>query len=427
LNIIPFVADLHKFLPRRQGTRLAQVLTEFPVVVLVGARQTGKTTLVQSPEIGSSRQYTSLDDFANLDLAVRDPSALLMGAELITIDEIQRAPSLLSAIKLEVDRKRAPGRFLCTGSANLLLMRQVSESLAGRAVYLEILPFTWSELERVPLGSAMDAAVAAESPADLLTRLAGAQKHRVRHPLAEAVFRGGFPVAALTENAATRARWFEGYVGTYIERDLRLLSAIEDLVSFRRFMQAAALRNASLLNVAQLAQDAGIPPSTAARYLSLLDVSFLVWKLPAFTVNRGKRLAKSPRLLWVDSGLAAHLAGYREKPALAEGRHWGAWLEAWVAHQLRAWAAGRDPRPELSTWRTSAGHEVDFIIEAGRRILPIEVKATTRPVGNDLRGLESFLDLHPEARLGVLACACAETHAVSSRIVAVPFEALLLG
>jgi predicted AAA+ superfamily ATPase len=421
------VVDLHAFLPRLQGARLAQVLKEFPVVILVGARQTGKTTLAKSPEIGSSRRYTSLDELAALDTAVRDPEALLMGAERITIDEIQRAPKLLSVIKLETDRARRPGRFLCTGSANLLLMRQVSESLAGRAVYLEILPFTWSEQEKAPFGPALDAAVVSESAKDLLARLARMPRHRARHPVAEAVFRGGFPVPALTENAGARARWFDGYVGTYVERDLRLLSAIEDLVSFRRFMQAAALRNSSLPNVAQLAQDAGIPPSTATRYLSLLEVSFLVWKLPAFTVNWGTRLAKSPRLLWVDSGLAAHLAGYREKSGLSEGRPWGALLEAWVGHQLRAWAAGRDPRPELSTWRTSAGHDVDFIIESGRRILPLEVKATARPVGSDLRGLETFLDLHREARLGVLACACTEAHAVSSRIIAVPFESLLLG
>lgn len=226
---------MHVFLSRHQGARLVQVLTEFPVVVLVGARQTGKTTLVQSPDIGTSRRYASLDDLVTLDLAVRDPEALLMGAERITIDEIQRAP-------------------------NPLLMRQVSESLAGRALYLEILPFTWSELEGVPLGSALDAAVASESAKGFLARLAGAPKHRVRFPLAEAVFRGGFPVAALTEGAAARARWFEGYVGTYVERDVRLLSAIEGLVPFRRFMQAAALRNSSSLNVAQLAQDAGIPP-----------------------------------------------------------------------------------------------------------------------------------------------------------------------
>jgi predicted AAA+ superfamily ATPase len=403
------------------------MLTEFPVVVLVGARQTGKTTLVQSPEIGSSRKYQSLDDLAVLDLATRDPSALLMGTERITIDEIQRAPNLLSSIKREVDRARVPGRFLCTGSANLLLMRQVSESLAGRAVYLEILPFTWSELERVSLGSALDAAVAAKSAKDLLARLGGAKKRHARLPVAEAIFRGGFPVAALTENAAARTRWFEGYVSTYLERDLRLLSAIDDLVAYRRFMQAAALRNGLLLNVAQLAQEAGLPPSTAGRYIALMEVSFLVWKLPAFTVNRGKRLAKSPRLLWADSGLAAHLAGYREKRELAESRQWGPWLEAWVGHHLRAWASGRDPRPELSSWRTSGGQEVDYIVEAGRTLLPIEVKATTRPVGSDLRGMESFLDLHPEARLGVLACACEEAHAVSSRIIAMPFESLLLG
>lgn len=421
------MGDLHAVLPRLQGARLGKVLTEFPVVVLVGARQTGKTTIVRSPEIGAGRRYISLDDLAALETALRDPEALLMGTEPVTVDEIQRAPNLLSVIKMESDKVRRPGRFLCTGSANLLLMRQVSESLAGRAVYQEVQPFTWSELEGTSLGSALDAAVGSQSAGDLLERLARMPKRRTRIPLTEAVFRGGFPVAALTEDAAARARWFDGYVATYVERDLRLLSAIDDLVTFRRFMQAAALRNSTLLNVAQLAQDAGLSPSSAARYLSLLEISFLVWKLPAFTVNRGKRLAKSPRLLWVDSGLAAHLAGYRGKAELTEGRPWGAWLESWVGHQLRAWAGTRDPRPELSTWRTAAGQEVDFVVESGRRILPLEVKATARPVGSDLRGLETFLDLHGEARLGVLACACAEAHAVSSRVVAVPFDTLFLG
>ena len=426
LIIIHNVVDLQTYLPRLQGPHLARLLGEFPVVVLIGARQTGKTTLVQSAEIGASRRYQSLDDLSTLDLALRDPSALLIGPQPLTIDEIQRAPQLLLSIKREVDRSRMPGRFLCTGSANLLLMKQVSESLAGRAVYVEIPPFTWAELEQVRTGMILDAAVTSRSARELLAQLAPSRKRRLGLSLEESVVRGGFPVPSLTESASTRGRWFEGYVSTYVERDLRLLSAIDDLVAFRRFMQAAALRNAAPLNVAQLAQDAGIPPTTAGRYLSLLEVSFLVWKLPAFTVNRGKRLAKSPRLLWTDSGLAAHLAGFQEGQELAGSRHWGSWLEAWVGHHLRTWASLHDRRPALSTWRTTAGHEVDFIVETGRRLLPVEVKATTRPSGADLRGLEAFLDLHHKANLGLIACNCAEVHAVSSRIVAVPFASLLL-
>lgn len=421
------MVDLHDYLPRQQQEFLLQVMREFPVVVLVGARQTGKTTLAQSADLASGRRFVSLDDYAALDLAQRDPAALLGGSGAVTIDEIQRAPRLLPAIKREVDRRREPGRFLCTGSANLSLMKQVSESLAGRACYVEIPPFTWAEMERRRAGPVLDAALAARSVRDLLERIPRGNGRAPVVPLAASVFRGGFPVAALSETDGARSRWFEGYVSTYVERDLRLLSAVEDLVAFRRFMQAAALRNSSFLNLAQLAQDAGLPPTTAGRYLSLLEISFLVWRLPAFTVNRGKRLAKSPRLVWTDSGLAAHLAGFRSPDDLAHDRLWGNWLEAWIGHHLKAWASLHDVRPTLSTWRTSAGAEVDFIIEAGRRLLPVEVKATARPVGSDLKGLETYLDLHPEAKLGILACACDEAHEVSSRVAAVPFQRLLLG
>jgi len=190
---------------------------------------------------------------------------------------------------------------------------------------------------------------------------------------------------------------------------------------------SAVLQNGALLNVAQLAQEAGIPPSTASRCLSLLEVSCPVWRVPAFTVNRGKRRSKTPKLFWQDSGLAAHLAGFQDSGQLAESRLSGAWLKSWVGHHLRTWASMRTPRPDISYWRTSAGHEVDFLVESARSLLPLEVKSTARPSGGDIRGLESFLDLHPEARMGILACACRQVHLLSSRIVAVPFEALLLG
>ena len=421
------MVDLHTYRPRLQETTLKQFLKEFPVVILSGARQTGKTTLARSAEIGADREYRTMDEFSTLEVATRDPAALVAGAERMTLDEIQRAPQLLSAVKVEVDRDRRPGRFLCTGSANLLLMAQVSESLAGRAVYLDIPPLTWPEIERTPLAATLDAAIAATSAERFLKKSFRAFARRSGVSVSEAIFRGGFPVPSLSGDAAMRGRWFEGYAATYLERDLRMLSAIGDLVAFRRFMQAAALQNGALLNVAQLAQDAGIPPSTASRYLSLLEVSCLVWRVPAFTVNRGKRLSKTPKLFWQDSGLAAHLAGFQDSGQLAESRLSGAWLKSWVGHHLRTWASMRTPRPDISYWRTSAGHEVDFLVESARSLLPLEVKSTARPSGGDIRGLESFLDLHPEARMGILACACRQVHLLTSRIVAVLFEALLLG
>ncbi|MGA2641394.1 MAG: ATP-binding protein [Spirochaetia bacterium] len=412
-------------LPRAQTGFLKQVLREFPIVALIGARQTGKTTLVQAREIGANRSYRSLDEYDTLDIAKRDPAAFLQGTGDITIDEVQRVPELFSAMKVEVDRDRRPGRFLCTGSANLLRMKQISESLAGRAVYLGIPPMTWAEIESVKLAGALDDALSATKPEDLLRVITRARKAKLS--LADAVVRGGYPVPCLSDDPAFRARWYDGYIATYLERDLRLLAAVDDLIGFRRLMQAAALRNGSLLNIAQVAQDAGVPPTTARRYLSLLEISFQIWQLPAFTVNRGKRLAKTPKLLWLDSGLAAHIAGFQDAQMLVSGRSWGLWLEAWVGHHLRTWASMKAPRPELSYWRTSDGREVDYVVESGQRLLPIEVKAVSRPTGTDIRGLETFLDLYPEAHLGLLVCACKEPIAMSGRVVALPIEDFLLG
>lgn len=425
LIIIHDMDELQSTLPRAQMGYLTQVLREFPIVALIGARQTGKTTLVQARQIGTNRSYRSLDEYDTLDIAKRDPAAFLQGTRDITVDEVQRVPELFSAMKMEVDRDRRPGRFLCTGSANLLLMKQISESLAGRAVYLSIPPMTWAEIEGVKLAGVLDDALSARKSEELLRVITRAPKAGLS--LADAVVRGGYPVPCLSEDPSFRARWYDGYVATYLERDLRLLAAIGDLIGFRRLMQAAALRNGSLLNIAQLAQDAGVPPTTARRYLSLLEISFQIWQLPAFTVNRGKRLAKTPKLLWLDSGLAAHIAGFQDAQMLVSGRSWGLWLEAWVGHHLKTWASMKAPRPELSYWRTSDGREVDYVVESGQTLLPIEVKAGSRPTGADIRGLETFLDLYPKAHLGLLVCACKEPIAMSGRVVALPIQDFLLG
>ena len=418
--------DLQETVSRYQTPALAHTLRRHPVVVLHGARQTGKTTIATLPEVsGGERVYLTLDDFQTRELAQRDPDALFIGRNRLTLDEVQKEPDLLLAVKRAVDADRRAGRFLLTGSANLLLMRQVSESLAGRAVYFQLPGLTWAEVEGGEFGRNLSLLVRERSLEAVLSGLEPAP--RPSRPLQEAIMAGGYPVPSLSPDAEFRTRWFDGYMQTYLERDLRDLSATDNLVDFRRLMQIAAGQNGRLANTASLSRDAGLSPATARRYLGTLEVSFQLLRIPAYSVNRGKRLVKAPKLFWSDTGLAAHLAGIFDPETLQEGREWGAWLKNWVCIHLVAFASLQVPRVSLCHWRTAAGEEVDFVLECGRTPLPLEIKATARPREDDARGLEAFLDSYPEAPFGVLACGCSEPHAFSSRVLALPLADLLLG
>ena len=418
------MSDLHAPISRYQTSALAHTLGQHPVVVLQGARQTGKTTIATLPEVSEERVYLTLDDLQTREMAQRDPDALFIGRNRVTLDEVQREPDLLLAVKRAVDGDRRAGRFLLTGSANLLLMRRVSESLAGRAVYFQLPGLTWAEVEGREFGRNLSLLVGERSLEAVLSGLERAPSPS--RPLHEAIMAGGYPVPSLSPDAEFRTRWFDGYTQTYLERDLRDLSATDNLVDFRRLMQIAAGQNGRLANAASLSRDAGLSPATARRYLGTLEVSFQLLRIPAYSVNRGKRLVKAPKLFWSDTGLAAHLAGLFDAEALQAGREWGAWLENWVCIHLLAFASLQVPRISLCHWRTAAGEEVDFVLESGRTPLPLEVKATPRPRGDDIRGLEAFLDSYPEAPFGILACGCSEPHALSSRVLALPLADLLL-
>lgn len=379
-------------LPRLVTAALTDRLRVMPALVVTGARQTGKSTLAEELVAGE-RQYWSLDDLDVQALAGSDPGALLGGKQPVTIDEIQREPRLLPAIKRAVDADRRPGRFLLTGSANLLLMKQVSESLAGRASYLTLWPMT--RREQLGQGSAgrWDALLSAED-ADWRELLADASTDREDwRALAR---RGGFPTPALElRTAADRAIWFDGYVRTYLERDLPDLAAITALPDFRRLMRAASLRLGQLVNQTELGRDVALPQPTVHRWLNLLEVSYLLVRLPAFAANRTTRFIKTPKLYWSDTGVAMHLAGL-EAP---EGAH----LENLVLHDLLAWRDARLERAELSYWRTAAGAEVDFVIDAGSGLIPIEVKTSTRPRLADAAHLRRFRAAHPRrARTALL-------------------------
>lgn len=379
-------------LPRLVEPALAERLQVMPAVVVTGARQTGKSTLV-AERIGRGRRYASLDDLDVLDAARRDPEILLGGPGPVTLDEVQREPSLLQAIKRAIDRDRTPGRFLLTGSANLLLMRQVSESLAGRASYLTLWPMTRREQCGEGRSGRWEDLLAA--PDEEWPEVLGAGKAEPEDWRALAR-RGGFPTPALElADAKERAIWFDGYARTYLERDLQDLAAISALPDFRRLMRAACLRLGQLVNQTELGRDVSLPQATVHRWLNLLETSCLLVRLPAYAVNRTKRLIKSPKLYWADTGLALHLAEADEPN--------GAHLENLVLGDLLAWRDARLERAEVTYWRTASGEEVDFVVEAGGKLLPIEVKAGSRPRLDDAAHLRSFRrEYGRKARVGLV-------------------------
>ena len=381
-----------------------------PAVVVTGARQTGKSTLARGVE--PSRRFLSLDDFDVLDAARRTPESLLGGRAPVTLDEVQRAPHLLREIKREIDRGRRPGRFLLTGSANLLLMKQVSESLAGRASYLNLWPMTRREQLRLGRCGVWNTllANADEDWPDVL-----ASQDVMAEDWQALARRGGFPDPALhMRNADERATWFEGYVRTYLERDLVDLSAIASLPDFRRLMGRVCLRLGQIANQTALGRDVGLSQATAHRYLNLLETSYMLVRLPAYSVNRTKRLVKSPKLYWGDVGLALHIAGI--------GAPGGEHLENLVLNDLLAWRDARQGRVEVLYWRTVAGEEVDFVIEAGEWLLPIEIKASEQPRLRDTVRLRSFRKEYPDqARAGLLLHAGETVEWLAPDVLAAPW------
>lgn len=412
---------MKRYLERIQTAEVERLLRQFPVVVITGARQTGKTTLVQHLPSAAGRRYRTLDDPVTAELARSDPSLLLDEAPRLAIDEVQRRPDLLLAIKRIVDHRRVAGQFLFTGSANLLLMAGVSESLAGRAAYVHLPPLTEGEKAGSPESDAWREMLKARTVEAAAERLRSRPARDV--DWRRAVVEGGFPSAAFERSATGRRRWFEAYVQTYVERDLRQISMIADLADFRRLMRVVALRVGGLVNQADLARDAGLSHATAHRYLNLLETSCLMSRVPQYSVSRTKRLVKMPKAYWADTGLAAWLAGVEDARALVGHDLAGRLLENLVWHHLRCLAPTGS---EVLTWRTVQGEEVDFVLESGRGLLPVEVKASRQVESKDVRGVESFLAEHGDrARFGVVVYDGAECRLVARRVLALPLSLAL--
>ena len=382
-----------------------------PAVVLSGARQTGKSTLAK--DIGQdTRKFYSLDDINVLDMAQNDPKSLTSESGLITLDEIQREPKLLLAIKHDIDLNRQPGRFLLTGSANLLLMQKVFESLAGRASYLNLWPLT--RREQLGQGSCGIWEQLIGNDERTWIDIIAADKTDMEDWRSFAR-RGGFPVPAIHHTTVEeRQIWFNGYMQTYLERDLQQLSVISALPDFQRLVRAICFRLGGLSNQTDLSRDTSIPQPTVHRYLNLLETSCLLVRLTPYFVNRTKRLVKSPKLYWCDVGMALHIAGQNEP----NGVH----LENIVLQDLLTWRAGRIDRVEIHYWRTTLGEEVDFIIETGGRIFPVEVKASKRPHIGDAAKLRIFRQEYGNlSRSGLLLHTGDEISWLTDDVLAVPW------
>jgi hypothetical protein len=395
---------------------LQQALADTPVVLVNGARQVGKTTLARSVP---GRRYVNLDDATVLAAARSDAAGFLSGLQgPVTLDEVQKAPELFSAVKASVDRSRRGGRFLLTGSTDVLSLPRLSDSLAGRMEVLSLWPFSQGELAGSREGF-VDAVFASRLPACAAGSLP-------RRELAGRVARGGYPEVQRRRSGARRAAWFESYLAAVLQRDVRDLAQVDGLLVFPRLLGLLAARSAATLNVADLSREAGVPQTTVTRYLALLSATFLLQTVPAWSANLGKRLVKAPRVHLADTGLACHLLGLGEARLVREPERLGPLLESFVALELRKQLAWSRTRAKLFHFRTHAGQEVDLVLEDSLgRLVGIEVKASDTARAEDFRGLRALAELTGRRLVrGVVLYSGPEPVAFGPRLVALPLDAV---
>jgi predicted AAA+ superfamily ATPase len=369
---------------RNIESELQSAIADTPVVLLNGARQTGKSTLAREFARSHSIPYVTLDDATQLAAATFDAQGFLAGlGDRAVIDEVQKAPGLFPAIKMSVDRDRRAGRYLLTGSANVLLLPQISESLAGRMELITLLPLSQGELQGRQEWF-LDGMFAANLPA-----LQSVEDIDLKG----AVLAGSYPEVLQRSTGKRRDAWFAAYITALLQRDVRDLANIEGLTDMPRLLSLLAARVGSLLNISELSRSSGIPNSTLKRYLSLLQATFLFQPLPAWSSNRGKRLIKSSKIHLIDSGLTAYLTGVTRQSLDRDPAFYGHLLENFVVNELSKQAGWSDTRVEMLHYRTTTGREVDILLEdAAGHLVGVEVKASATVVRKDFLGLDALAE-----------------------------------
>ena len=350
-------------IPREATAVLRKVAQGYPVVAITGPRQSGKTTLARM--VFPEKTYVSLEDPDQLRFALADPRRFLQGfPHGAVLDEIQRAPELFSYIQGIVDAHQEPGFFVLTGSQHFGLLAQISQTLAGRVALLELLPFSFSELQS-----------------------AGVNIPSLDHLL----FQGHYP--PLYDRHLSPLDWYGDYIQTYVERDVRQITAVQNLNLFQTFVRLCAGRVGQVLDMASLANDAGVAHNTASAWVSVLEASYIVYRLTPHYQNFSKRLIKRPKLYFYDTGLAARLLGIRTPDEIRYHALRGNLFECWVVSEVRKWNAHNRQQLALHFWRDHKGREIDLLIDLGGKVVAVEIKSGATITGDFFHGLEYYQHL----------------------------------
>src|SRR5690625_260875 len=404
-------------LARFLRTPLLEALADTPVVMLAGARQVGKSTLAQTAITETEATYFTLDDAATLAAAVVDPTGFVGGLpDRTIIDEIQRAPALMLALKAAVDANRRPGRFLLTGSANVLTVPKVADSLAGRMEVLQLWPFSQGEILR--------------QQETFLETLFSGKAFKGMAPdedeLRSRIVAGGYPEAVARTSSRRRNAWFNSYLSTIVQRDIRDLANITGLHELPRLLRFLAERSSTLLNMAGLAREAAIPQSTLSRYLTLFEATFLLRYLPAWSTSGTKRLTRAPKPFLTDTGLMASLLGIDEARLATDRTLFGRLLECFVVLEIFKQLSYSETAAMPYHYRTYTGHEIDMLLErADGTVAGVEIKATASPTAAFFKTMRELRDeLGDRFRRGVLLYLGSEVVPFGDRLEAVPLPAL---
>ncbi|MEU7861994.1 ATP-binding protein [Nonomuraea sp. NPDC049141] len=405
-------------IPRHAERAVAEALADTRVVFINGARQCGKSTLVRVVAKGRTAEWRDLDTVINRQAATADPEGFVAFPDLMVIDEIQRVPDLLLAIKSQVDRDPRPGRYLLTGSSRLLGLRGLPDTLPGRMQTIELWPFSQGEIDGTPDGF-VDAVFAE-----------GAELHHTsgisRGDYAERLVRGGFPEAVARPTAKRRQHFFDSYVGDLIARDVSQLAEIERTTEMRALIRLVAARSGQLLVGTGLSNELGISASTVRRHLALLEEVFLIKRIPAWSRNVSNRAVGTPKVAYVDSGIAANLVGADARSLVRPGSLFGSLLEGFVLMELARQLTWSSERVELFHFRTKDKIKVDAVLENRQgQVIGIEVKAASTVRGEDFRGLRHLADrLGDDFVAGLVLYTGDQTYSFGDRMRAMPVSAL---